>query len=116
MTTPLPSTVLDWTQLPVKPTPIGARRDLFDAPSATFANFEGHVTTLNPGEMPHPPHQHADEELLVMKTGTLEVLINGQSRRISDGSVCFVASNDLHGWKNVGSGAATYFVFRIVAR
>ena len=51
-----------------------------------------------------------------MKTGTLEVLINGQSRRISDGSVCFVASNDLHGWKNVGSGAATYFVFRIVAR
>lgn len=111
---PLASTILDWEKLPVVPTKIGERRDLFDTPTATFNNLEGHVTTLNPGETPHAPHQHPDEELLLMKTGLLEVTINGLSRRVGPGSVAFVAANDLHGWRNVGPTPATYFVFRFI--
>ena len=110
----LGSTVLDWAKLAVHPTPVGARRDLLDGPTATFENFEGHVTTLNPGEAPHPAHQHPDEELVVLKEGTLEVTINGASQRAGAGSVLLIASNDRHGWKNVGTTPATYYVFRIV--
>ena len=108
----LPSTVLDWEKLPVKPTPVGERRELFDSPTATFTNLEGHVTTLNPGEAPHPPHSHPDEEMILIKTGTLAVMINDRTQRAGAGSVFFFASNDLHGLRNVGPAPATYFVFR----
>lgn len=108
------STVVDWSKLVVKPTKTGERRELFDGPTATLNNFEGHVTTINPGESPHAPHRHPDEEMIIVKEGTLEVTINGETQRASAGSVFFYASNDLHGMKNVGDTKATYFVFRFV--
>jgi quercetin dioxygenase-like cupin family protein len=108
------STVIDWAKLAVKPTKTGERRELFDAPTLTLNNFEGHVTTIRPGEVPHPPHRHPDEEMILIKEGTLEVTINGETQRASTGSVFFYASNDLHGMRNVGSTPATYYVFRFV--
>lgn len=108
------STVVDWSKLPVKPTKTGERRELFDGPTATLRNFEGHVTTIKPGEVPHAAHRHPDEEMIIIKEGTLEVTINGTTQRAGAGSVFFYASNDLHGMKNVGETNATYFVFRFV--
>jgi quercetin dioxygenase-like cupin family protein len=108
------STVIDWATLAVKPTKTGERRELFDAPTLTLNNFEGHVTTIRPGEVPRPPHRHPDEEMILIKEGTLEVTINGATQRAGAGSVFFYASNDLHGMRNVGSTPATYYVFRFV--
>ena len=110
----LGSAVFDWDKLSVKPTKVGERRDLFDAPAATLTNFECHITTIKPGESPHAPHRHPDEEIIVVKEGTLEVNINGQFQRAGAGSVFFFASNDLHGMRNVGTVPATYHVFRFI--
>ena len=109
---PVGSMVLDWTKLTVIPTKVGERRNLFDGPTPTFVNAEGHVTTLNPGEAPHEPHRHPDEEMIIVKAGTLEVYINDTVQRAGTGSLFFFAPNDLHGVKNVGTTAAQYFVFR----
>jgi len=106
------STVFDWNHLAVIPTPKGARRDLCDVATATLDRFECHVTTLNAGEVPHEPHRHPDEELIIVKEGTLEVTINGQSHPATAGSVIFLASQDFHGLRNAGSGTATYYVQR----
>jgi len=108
------STVLDWAKLAVKPTKTGERRELFDAPTLTLNNLEGHVTTIRPGEVPHPPHRHPDEEMIIIKEGTLEVTINDETQRASAGSIFFYASNDLHGMRNVGPTSATYYVLRFV--
>jgi quercetin dioxygenase-like cupin family protein len=80
----------------------------------TCVGFEGHVTTLNAGESPHPAHRHPDEELVVVKEGLMEATINSVSQRGGPGSIFFYASNDEHGMKNVGTTTATYYVFRIV--
>jgi quercetin dioxygenase-like cupin family protein len=112
--TPMKSTVIDWTKLEVKTTKTGERRELFDGPTVTFNNLEGHVTTLKPGEVPHAAHRHPDEEMIIIKEGTLEVTINGETKRAGAGSIFFYASNDLHGMKNVGDTNATYFVFRFI--
>jgi quercetin dioxygenase-like cupin family protein len=71
-----------------------------------------HVTHLPAGKAPHPPHKHPDEELVIIKEGTLEALVAGQTRRLGAGSVIFQASNQLHGVKNVGDAPATYYVIR----
>lgn len=107
------SRVFDWRAIAEKPTKVGARRDFFQAPTATLDELECHVTTLNPGEIPHPPHKHADEELVIVKDGTLEVQqANDQPRSVGPGSVIFQASNQMHGMRNVGKTVATYYVIR----
>ena len=108
------SNVFDWKELAVTPTKTGERRQIFNGPTATLDNFSGHITTLRPGEVAHAPHRHPDEEMIVVKEGTLEVIINGETRRAGPGSVFFYAPNDLHGMKNVGETAASYFVFRFI--
>lgn len=110
----LSSQVFNWDKLEVTPNEKGARRDIFNSPTVTMTNLEGHVTTLNPGEAPHATHRHPDEEIIVVKEGIVEASINGETQTAGPGSVFFFASNDEHGLRNVGDVSATYYVFRIV--
>ena len=104
------STVFDWNSIPAKPTKVGSTRAFFSSPTATLENLELHVTTLNPGQMPHQPHKHPNEEMMIIREGTLETLSNGVWKRVGPGSVIFNASNVLHGLKNVGTEPAVYHV------
>ena len=82
-------------------------RDFFEAPTTNLDQLECHVTTLNPGEAPHAPHQHPEEELIIVKEGTIEAMQNGVTKRAGPGSMIFEASNDLHGLRNVGQTPAS---------
>ncbi len=106
------STVFDWTQLEMKKTAKGESRKVCREPTATLDELEIHITTLNPGEMAHPAHQHPDEELIIVKEGTVESLCNGELKRVGPGSIIFQAANQLHSIKNVGEGPATYHVIK----
>lgn len=110
-----PAMFFDWNQLAVKPTGAGERRDVYDAPTKTLHRFECHITTLNAGLMSHPPHRHPQEELIILKEGTLDVSINGQTQRVGPGSAFFFAAYDLHNVRNVGAAPATYLVFNFAS-
>ncbi|MES1168688.1 MAG: cupin domain-containing protein [Oleiharenicola lentus] len=109
----LGASIFEWEKLVAKPTAVGARRDVFDRPTATFANLECHITTIRAGEAPHPPHHHGDEEIILIKEGQLDVMINGRTQQAGPGSIVFISSNDEHGWKNTGTTPATYYVLRL---
>jgi quercetin dioxygenase-like cupin family protein len=104
------SAAFDWNSIPVKQTVVGSTRSFFRAPTATLDELELHVTTLNPGQASHPPHQHPNEELVIVREGTVEALVQGEWKRLGPGSVIFNASNQLHGLKNVGDTPAIYHV------
>jgi len=106
----LGSTAFDWNSFSVKTTEVGSVRQVVSEPTATLENLEVHITTLNPGKSPHPPHRHPNEEMLILRQGTLEALINGVWKRVGPGSVIFFASNQLHGVRNVGDDPAIYHV------
>jgi quercetin dioxygenase-like cupin family protein len=110
---PLHSSVFNWSGMKAEPTKVGERRGVFDAPTATLDRLECHITTLNPGESPHPAHRHPEEELMIVKEGTIEEVLNGVTNRVEVGGIIFCASNELHGMKNIGTNRATYFVFKI---
>lgn len=112
----LGSTVFDWTRLPATPTKVGEIRPCFDAATRTLDRLESHVTTLNPGEISHAAHAHADEELVIVREGTLEATINGVPHVAGAGSVFFFASHDLHGLRNPGAVRTSYHVVRIFPR
>ena len=104
------SAAFDWNSIPEKETPVGSTRSFFKAPTQTLDQLELHVTTLKPGMASHPPHKHPNEELVIIREGTVEALVQGKWKRVGPGSVIFNASNELHGLRNVGFGPATYHV------
>ena len=106
------STVFEWATLEARPTPTGARRDVMRRPTPTLDELEIHITTLNVGQVSHPPHLHPEEELLIVKEGTVETLQNGKPSRLGPGSVIFHSSNDLHNIRNAGATPATYHVIQ----
>lgn len=106
----LGSTVFDWNTMDAKPTETGAVRTVCKAKTATLDELEIHVTTLDPGKSPHPPHRHPNEELVIIRQGTVEAFENGEWKRVGPGSVIFSASNQLHGLRNVGNEPAIYHV------
>jgi quercetin dioxygenase-like cupin family protein len=106
------STIFDWNAMKVEDTNVGSVRHVVQRPTATLDELEIHITTLKPGETPHPPHQHPAEELLIVKEGTVESLVNGQLQRVGPGSVIFQASNQMHSIRNVGTTPATYHVIQ----
>jgi quercetin dioxygenase-like cupin family protein len=93
-----------------KPTEVGSVKQVFRSPTATLDELECHVTTLNAGMASHPPHKHPNEELVIVKEGQVEVLVNGEWKAAGPGAVVFNASNELHALRNVGTGPATYHV------
>jgi quercetin dioxygenase-like cupin family protein len=106
----LHSAVFDWNSMVEKPTPQGSMRTVFRGPTTTLDELEMHATTLNPGQASHPPHKHPNEEVIIIRTGTVETLSNGQWVKAGPGSIIFEASNELHATKNAGSTPATYTV------
>nr|WP_298727621.1 cupin domain-containing protein [uncultured Steroidobacter sp.] len=107
---PLGSVAIDWNAVPVTQEEVRAVRQFLRAPTATLNELELHVTTLPAGATSHAPHKHPNEELVIVKEGTVEVLVDGQLKRVGPGSVVFNASNQMHSLRNVGDGPTTYHV------
>lgn len=103
-------TVFRWEDMKPVKTATGEVRSLCKSPTATLDQLEMHVTTLNAGQMSHPPHRHVNEELIILREGECETLSDGKWIEVGPGSVVFNASNSLHGFRNIGVTPATYHV------
>ena len=109
------STVLDskawlWADLKPHKTDVGERREVVQQPTRTLDELEMHITTLNPHTTSHPPHTHPNEEMVILKEGTLQAHVNGKEVVVPAGGVLFYASMQPHGVKNIGDTPATYYV------
>jgi mannose-6-phosphate isomerase-like protein (cupin superfamily) len=106
----LSSTIFDWEKMQPVPTTNGVRRTLFDAPTATLDKLNCHITTLNPGQVSGPPRLHLQEEVILIKEGTIEATYDGHSQIVGPGSVIFFASHATTRLRNPGKIPATYTV------
>src|SRR5438876_11003614 len=102
------SSAFEWNSIPVKETKLGSTRRFFRSPTATLDELDCHVTTLNPGESSHLPHKHPHEELVIIREGTVEALVNGEVKKVGPGSVIFNASIQVRSLQSVGSTPARY--------
>jgi mannose-6-phosphate isomerase-like protein (cupin superfamily) len=112
-TTALPSRTFRYEDLPVRANGPNRARAILNGETHRGYPLEVHMTELGAGQMPHPPHHHVHEEMILIHEGTLEVTIAGQSIKLGPGSAAYVASNEEHGWRNVGTERARYWVIAI---
>jgi quercetin dioxygenase-like cupin family protein len=105
----LPSRTYRFEDLVVK----GTGRAVFGGVTHSGFHIDLHETELAPGQAPHAAHRHEHEEIVMIREGTLEVTIEGKVTTAGPGSVVYAASNEMHGWKNVGTTQANYFVIAL---
>jgi quercetin dioxygenase-like cupin family protein len=111
---PSKSGVFSFAKLPVHPSANGgSSRPIFKGKLPTGEQVEMHETTLPPGQMPHPAHRHVHTEMMLIREGTLEFILEGRTEPLGPGDVAYAASNELHALKNTGSNPAQYFVIAI---
>jgi quercetin dioxygenase-like cupin family protein len=110
---PISSFATPFDQLPVHTGATSTARSILNGQTHAGCHLEVHETTLAPGQMPHPPHQHEHEELFLIMRGQLEVTIAGNTTTIGPGSAAFVHSGELHSAKNTGPQPAQYFVVAV---
>jgi len=109
------SSVFDWNKIAMEKTEKGGLRKFFDTRTETLDQLEVHVTTLNPGVTSHVPHQHPNEEMIIVKEGVVEELVSGEFKKVGPGSIVFQAPNQLHTIRNAGDTPATYFAIKWVS-
>ena len=101
---PLTSGVVQMSQTQVADSgPWGVFRRHFGGSTTATADVLSGVVELKPGQEPHPPHTHPDEEFLYVIEGSGTWFLNGKEIPAKTGDVLYTAPNDIHGIK---AGAA----------
>lgn len=101
-------------------TPAEAHRAtiLFEGPTATGLHVIGHVSTLATGHIPHPPHTHQEEEVLVVLRGSLAIHLVDEPEspvrveRLDAGGVLHYPLTQLHTICGHSEEAAQYVILK----
>jgi quercetin dioxygenase-like cupin family protein len=112
----LPSHVYKFEDLPMThsgPNGVNTGRTVMHGTTHGGFAVQVHETELGPGLMPHPPHRHIHEEIIMLREGTVEVTCNGVTTTMGPGSVSYNGSNEEHSLKNIGAKNAIYFVVEL---
>jgi (S)-ureidoglycine aminohydrolase len=104
--------MIDWPEMEMKPTNKGETRQIFDRPVSWLGKINLHATTLNPGEVSHPPHTHRAEEIILMRSGHVQEYIDGHYCPASGGDLIFLPSGSLHAVENKSSERCEYFALQ----
>jgi (S)-ureidoglycine aminohydrolase len=103
---------MDWTEMPVKTTDKGESRQIFNQPTHWFQKIDMHATTLNEGQVSHPPHIHRNEEIILIRSGDVQMYIGGQYHKAKAGDIVFLTSGTPHALENKTKGRCEYFALQ----
>ncbi|WOI39285.1 cupin domain-containing protein [Alteromonas sp. CI.11.F.A3] len=70
------------------------------------------MAVIKPGVEIHPPHEHSDEEFLLVTQGSGEWSVEGEVFKANMGDMLYAAPWDEHGVKNTGEVDLIFVVFK----
>jgi quercetin dioxygenase-like cupin family protein len=108
----LPSGTLSSVQAKVTHEPFGDLAIYFSGPTDQVQSMTADSLRLKPGMSPHPPHQHPEEEFMVITEGSGEITVEGKKTGVGPGSMMYCAAGALHGIVNTGSGPLLFYFYR----
>lgn len=113
----LKSSVVKLAGLPAEGDSPGAKAYVqFNGPTKQLAAVAAGACTLEPGARPHPPHQHPEEELMVIGSGSGEIVVGGVKSQVKAGDMMYAEANVLHGIVNTGSTPMTFYFTKFMAK
>jgi len=88
---------------------------LFEGSTRNIPQFSCHVSVLDVNHTPHPPHVHADEELLLLLHGKAQLILpetKQKSLTIEPGEFVYYPANFSHTLKSIGKEPANYLMLK----
>lgn len=74
----------------------------YNGPTDLLKGMVAGMCVLDPGSTPHPPHQHPEEEFMIVASGTGEIECAGAITQVGPGAMMYCAGNTVHGITNTG--------------
>jgi mannose-6-phosphate isomerase-like protein (cupin superfamily) len=91
----------------------------FSGPTPIRVEMSCHASVLQGGHMPHPPHAHVEEELLIPLHGEVELIVPSgpsdprpRSERLAPDAFVYYPSWQLHTIRNPGTSPVAYLMFK----
>ena len=88
----------------------------YNGPTAHLATMCTGMAVLEPGAAPHPPHQHPEEEFMIVANGTGVIEVDGKTTEVKPGAIMYCGANVLHGIRNTGTTPMTFYWSKWLAR
>jgi quercetin dioxygenase-like cupin family protein len=108
----LPNVTMDASAAKVTKEPFGELKIYFDGPTDQLKQMTAGSLRLNAGATPHPPHEHPEEEFMVITEGTGELVVDGTTTKVQPGSMMYCAANRLHGIVNTGKTPLLFYFYK----
>lgn len=81
----------------------------YNGPTDELSGMCAGMCVLDPGSTPHPPHQHPEEEFMIVASGTGEIVCDGKVTQVGPGAMMYCAGNVMHGITNTGKLPMTFY-------
>ncbi len=88
----------------------------YNGPTDQLATMCTGMAVLEPGASPHPPHQHPEEEFMIVAEGNGVIEVNGHATQVGPGAIMYCAANVLHGIVNTGGRPMTFYWSKWIAK
>ena len=92
--------------------PVGQLGIYLSGDTAASSKFVTGRLVLDPGKSPHPPHTHLEEEVMIIESGTGDLLCDGKTTKVGPGSTMYTAPNVPHGIVNTGSTPIVFYFMK----
>jgi mannose-6-phosphate isomerase-like protein (cupin superfamily) len=109
---PLTSARVTWADAPAIRADWGELRAPFEGETYGLGYALAAMAVIKPGQQNHPPHQHSDEEFLLVTEGSGRWHLDGKEFPAAKGDAIYAAPWVMHGITNTGSAPLTWVVFK----
>ncbi|MFL6428208.1 MAG: cupin domain-containing protein [Acidobacteriaceae bacterium] len=105
----LPSLVIDPATAKLTHESYGDRSIYFDGSTEQLRALTVGCLVLKAGMAPHPPHQHPDEEIMLVTEGAGEITVETKAYPVGPGSMMYCSGRRMHGITAGPHGLTFYF-------
>jgi mannose-6-phosphate isomerase-like protein (cupin superfamily) len=105
----LPSLVIDPATAKLTHESYGDQRIYFDGSTGQLRALTVGSLALKAGMVPHPPHQHPEEEIMLVTEGTGVITVETKSYQAGAGSMMYCSAQRMHGITAGPHGLTFYF-------
>jgi hypothetical protein len=105
----LPSVVMDPASAKLTHESYGDLSIYFDGSTEQLRALTVGCLVLKAGMVPHPPHQHPDEEIMLVTEGAGEITVEAKAYPVGPGSMMYCSGQRMHGITAGPHGLTFYF-------
>jgi quercetin dioxygenase-like cupin family protein len=108
-------------QLPLPPDEVKGWKSypIFRGATAGVQDLACHISVLNPRRIPHPPHRHEEEEILLLLAGEVDLVLPdlaagdaGDRTRLRAGEFVYYPARFTHTLETMSAQPANYLMFK----